>query len=74
MNQDYIKPTAPFYQQSDLVQRPMETSDLATTSQVADLKKWIIVSTVSNIAISFGIIGFLIFIYYTLLIEIENGE
>ena len=69
MNQEY-NPTAPFYQshQSELV------NDVATTSQVAGLKKWIIVSTVSNIAISFGIIGFLIFIYYTLLIEIENGK
>lgn len=66
-----MKPTAPFYQphQSELV-----NPDVATNSQMAALKKWIIASIVSNIATSLGIIGFLIFIYYTLLIEIEDGE
>jgi len=69
MNQDYNKPTAPFYQQSNNPE-----NDIATSDQVAELKKWIIASIVSNIMISLGIVGFLIFIYYTLLIEIENGE
>ncbi len=73
MGHDYINPSAPnIYQQ--LHQNEVALSDLATSDQIADLKKWIIASIVSNIAISLGIIGFLIFIYYTLLIEIENGE
>jgi hypothetical protein len=71
MNQDYIKPTTPLYQPNQMEMTP---SDSATSNQVVDLKKWIIGSVISNILISLGIVAFLIFIYYTLLIEIENGQ
>ena len=45
--------------------------DLSTSEQVSDLKKWIIISIVADVMVSLGIVGFLIFIYYTLLIEVQ---
>lgn len=62
--------TAPFYQQS--LQSDLDRSDLASFNQVAELKKWISILLITNIISSVGIIGFLIFIYYTLLIEIQD--
>ncbi len=60
--------TVPFYQ------KEVDFSELASYNQVSNLKKWIIAALISNIISFLGIIGFLIFIYYTVLIEIENGE
>ncbi len=71
MGHDYTNSSVPSYQ---LHQPEVDPSNLATSDEIADLKKWIIASIVSNTVISFGIVGFLIFIYYTLLIEIENGK
>jgi hypothetical protein len=71
MGQEYNpQPTAPFYQASNEA-APL---DLATDKQVADLKKWIMISILCNIGTSLGIIAFLIFIYYTFLIETTDGE
>ena len=72
MGQDYqpTAPTAPFYQ----TQNEALPHDLATDKQVAELKKWIIISTLCNIMLFLGVIVFLIFIYYTFLIETTDGE
>nr|QBK85663.1 MAG: hypothetical protein LCMAC101_02580 [Marseillevirus LCMAC101] len=70
MKQQCMEGTAPFYQQS--LQSDLDRSDLASFNQVAELKKWISILLITNIISSVGIIGFLIFIYYTLLIEIQD--
>ena len=71
MSQQYAEGAVPFYQtaQSDL-----DRSELASFNQVKALKKWMIIVLISNIISFSGIIGFLIFIYYSFLIEIQNGE
>lgn len=74
INYEQQKPSAPPRQPSYSLEYRTEfddVSDLSTSNQIADLKKWIVISIVSNIIISIGIIGLLIFMYYTFLIETQ---
>ena len=73
MAQEYNKPTAPFYQQ-DMTHVNDSECDSAISDQVYSLQKWVILSIVGNVMSTIGIIGFLIFIYYSLLIELQDGQ
>ena len=74
INYEQQKPSAPPIQPLYSLEYRTESDDfsgLSTSNKIADLKKWIVISIVSNIIISIEIIGLLIFMYYTFLIETQ---
>ena len=69
MNSDYDpqRPTAPMLQPEYVI----DVETLATIEQVSNLKRWVIISFVGNFIFSSVISGLLVFVYYSLLIEIQ---
>ena len=61
MEQDYVNTTTPLYQPNQI--------DLATSEQVSILKTWLMISILTNITTTLVVIGLLIFVYYSLLLE-----